>query len=196
MYAPKDGGGSSGSSRAQVKRRRRESGQSFAARAYKRDAEKRAEEEAEKSAKTREKAERDAERKRKEAEREAEKAKREAERAAKEAERRQREIDLANHRYKDKRIPPGFARKMLDAAKGAPTGYANVADAEKAVQAGEVKPAEFPFQGKEKAAFLDYLRERMPADRLKIYEDGSGFYIDGAGKLYSFQSDDDYVRNG
>lgn len=201
MFTFKDGGGSDGrrgSTRSRVGRRRREAGDKFGDRAYKRAAEREAEKEAEEAAKTdaygRTKAERIAERKRKEEERKAEKAKREAERAAKEQERRQRQIDLANHQYKDKRIPVGFARKMLDASKNAPTGYANVEDAEKAVQEGAVKPADFPFEGPEKAAFIDYLRDRMPAERLKVYEDGSGFYIDGQGKLYSLQSDDDYAR--
>lgn len=198
MFAPKSG--SEGSSRSQVRRRRRESGGQFGERAYARAAEREAEAAAEKAGRRsgrgltdEERAKREAERKAKEAKREAEKAAREAERKAKEEERRQRQIDLANHKYKDKRIPPGFARKMVDAMKQTPqAGISDVADAEQAAD----KAGTLPFSGPEKIAFIDYLKERMPASRLKVYEDGSGWYLDNTGRLYRIPSDDDYVKNG
>lgn len=131
-----------------------------------------------------------ADRAQRESKRAGEKAQREGDRAQKEADRRQQQIDLANHRYKDKRIPVGFARKMNDAAKkAAQAGIADVKDAEKAAD----RAVDFPFDGPEKVAFLDYLRERMPSSRLKINSDGSGWYLDGAGKLYHHPSDRDYV---
>jgi len=48
----------------------------------------------------------------------------------------------------------------------------------------------------EKIAFIDYLKERMPASRLQVEEDGSGWYLDNTGRLYRIPSDDDYVKNG
>lgn len=207
MFAPKGGGGSS-SGRGRVERRRRESGASFGERAYKRAAEREAEKAAEKAGKggrggltDEQRAQREKERQEDRAyklserkRREEERIAREAERKAKEEERRQKQIDLANHKYKDSRIPPGFARKMVDAMHATP--QAGISDVKDALNVDPEKVGTLPFSGPEKIAFIDYLKERMPASRLQVEEDGSGWYLDNTGRLYRIPGDDDYVKNG
>lgn len=172
--------------------------------------EERAKRDAEKKQKA---AEREAEKKRKEAEREAERKKREAERAERElqkaAERRISNPDQSGGSSGGSRsgqsngpgvddprvegvITPAMQRAMTDAARGIKvTGADNVTDAEKAYFAGDEEyrkahAATLPLKGGDREEFLDVIRSRYSPVRIKIFEDGSGWFLDNTGLLWKF----------